>query len=473
MKTNKSILMIFVIFALTYCANQIKTAKTIQASEEISQYEKVLRGNTLEQGVGFPGLITVYDTPKEMYELLGTPREDMELPFTYFYDTGTFSITFVCEFNRKDMNFRIDQIHLDADPQKLILTAKGIGLGDKKADIINAYGPNFDTFWDGIAYWDDGIGFLLDDNDIVTKIVVYRIRKPEIPKWLEPQKYDEKLTSQEFMQMQMNVPSDWVKSGVDAECLIDFEPPDQSALLMASYAIEEENFTFDGFVQLEVALFVEENLIPEKDSWLEPDILKTFNANRGFIAQSVINKGTRRSYMLILEKERYPQQNFENYYYSFSLDIDQDTLNISIEPDEAEISLVSAIFRSIHLEGPLLPYLEQNDITTAHSDTILITLQNIINACIFKQLDELCRYISYKSIPTPLDPSNEDDLEMAASYLKQINDFFQGESYKALSLLTDEEEYTWFGLEIMNCNNEKAVFGFVQYGQEYLLGDID
>jgi len=473
MKIYKSTLIVCLIFALSYCASQVKTVKTIQTSEGISQYEKILRGNTLEQGVGFPGLITVYDTPKEMYELLGTPREDMELPFTYFYDTGAFSITFVCEFNRKDMNFRIDQIHLDADPQKLILTAKGIVLGDTKADIINAYGNHFETFTDGIAYLDDGIGFLLDDDDLVSKIVVYRIRKPEIPKWLEPQKYDGEMNSQEFMQMQMNVPSDWIKSGVNTECLIDFEPSDQTALLMASYAIEEQNFTFDGFVQLEVALFVEENLIPEKDRWLEPDVLKIFNANRGFIAQSVINEGARRSYMLILEKERYPQQNFENYYYSFSLDIDQDTLNISIEPDEAEISLVSAIFRSIHLDGSLLPYLEQNAITTAQSDAILITLQNIIDACVFKQLDELCEYVSYKSIPAPMDPSNENDLELAESYLRQINDFFQGKSYKALSLLTYDEEYTWFGLEIMNCNNEKAIFGFVQHGQEYLLGDID
>jgi hypothetical protein len=473
MNTNKSLLVIVVVFALSYCASQAKPVNTTQATEEIPQYEKVLCGHTLEQGVGFSDVITVYDTPKDMYELLGTPREDMEMPFTYFYDTGTFSVTFVCEFNRKDMNFRIDQIHLDADPHKLIPTAKGIRLGDIKADIIHAYGHDFETFTDGIAYWDDGIGFLLDDNDLVTKIVVYRIRKAEIPKWLESQQYNGKMISQEFMQMEMNTPADWIKSGIDAECLIDFEPPDQSAILLASYAIEDENFTFDGFVQLEVALFVEENLIPEKDRWLEPDILKRFNANRGFIAQSVINEGTRRSYMLILEKERYPQQNFENYYYSFSLDIDQDTLNISIEPDKSEIRLVSAIFRSIHLDGPLLPYLEQNDITTAHSEAILITLQSIIDACVFRQLDELCAYLSYKSIPTPLDPSNEDDLGMAESYLRQINDFFQGKSYKALSLLTYDEEYTWFGLEIMNCNNEKAIFGFVQHGQEYLLGDID
>jgi len=62
---------------------------------------------------------------------------------------------------------------------------------------------------------------------------------------------------------------------------------------------------------------------------------------------------------------------------------------------------------------------------------------------------------------------------MAASYLRQINVFFQGKFYKALSLLTDDKKYTWFGPEIMNCNNDKAIFGFIQYGQEYLLEDID
>ncbi|MCD6330192.1 MAG: hypothetical protein J7M10_07615 [Candidatus Cloacimonetes bacterium] len=469
MKLFRVILIIISISFLSYCVS----TQSIVSEKKIPQYEEVLKDHTIQQGVGFPGLVTVYDTPKEMYELLGTPREDMERPFTYFYDTGAFSLTFVCEFNRKDMNFRIDQIHLDEDPQQLLLTANGIGIGDTKDEVIDVYGPHFDAFTDGIAYWDEGIGFLLDNNDIVTKIVVYRLRKPEVPKWLEPQKYDGELSQQEFIQMQMNIPSDWIKSGVDAECLIEFEPPDHSAFLMASYAIEEENFTFDGFVQLEVALFIEKNLIPEKDRWLEPDILMTFNANRGFIAQSLINEGTRRSYMLILEKERYPQGLFENYYYSFSLDIDQDTLNFSIEPDENEVGLVSAIFRSIQLDDPLLPSLEENDITAPYSEAILITLQNIIDACVFKQLDVLCTNLSYKSLPAPLDPTNEEDLEMAESYRRQINNFFQGRHYKAISLLTDDEEYTWFGLEIMNHNNEKAIFGFVEYDQEYLLGDID
>jgi|GEM_PF-2047843 len=473
MKGNKLSIIFLGIVLLARCAAPVQTERYNEVEKTTPQYEKILSGKVLKAGVGFPELITVYDTPKEMYELLGTPREDMERPFTYFYDTGAFSITFMCEFNRKDMNFRIDQIHIEADPQQFILTEKGVGLGDMKSEVINDYGSHFDAFSDGIAYWDDGIGFLLDDNDIVTKIVVYKIRKPEIPKWLEPQKYDGEIISNELMQMQMSVPSDWIKSGVDAECLIDFEPPDQSALLMASYAIEDENFTFDGFVQLEVALFVEENLIPEKDRWLEPDILKMFNASRGFIAQSVMKEGTRHSYMLILEKERYPNKNLENYYHSFSLDIDQDTLNISIESDEVEIGLVSAIFRSIHLDGPLLPSLEKNAITTTHDDAILITLQNIIDACVFKQLDELCSYISYKSIPYPLNPTSEEDLEMADLYHRQINDFFQGRPYKAISLLTDDEEYTWFGLEIMNDNNQKAIFGFVQYDQKYLLGDID
>jgi len=35
----------------------------------------------------------------------------------------------------------------------------------------------------------------------------------------------------------------------------------------------------------------------------------------------------------------------------------------------------------------------------------------------------------------------------------QINDFFQGKHYSVVSLLTDEDEHTLFGLEIMNYNN--------------------
>jgi len=55
----------------------------------------------------------------------------------------------------------------------------------------------------------------------------------------------------------------------------------------------------------------------------------------------------------------------------------------------------------------------------------------------------------------------------------KINEFLQGRPYKAVFLLTEEEEQTWFGLEIMNYHNEKAIFGLVQYEQGYLLGDID
>lgn len=478
-KLNKVFLYLALLYALSQCAAPVQTETAMQTTNNIPQYENILAGNVLEAGLGFTDIITVYDTPKEMYELLGTPREDMDSPFTYFYDTGAFSITFVCEFNRKDMNFRIDQIHVDADPQKLIPTAKGITLGDSRRDVIKAYGEHFDIFTDGIAYLNDGIGFLLDENDNLIKIIVYRIRRQELPKWLEISEYDGEMTSHEFMQMKMDIPSDWIPTTIGSECIVDYEAPDGSTLLLVSHATEDDNFTFEGFVQLEQALFVEENFIPEKDRWLEPDILKMFNANQGYISQSVMNKGEKRSYMLILEKERYPDGEFQNNYYTISLDVTLDTLNISIEPDEVEVNLVSTVFRSTYLNGPLIPGLKGAESLDPEVEKILPSLGAIIDACVFRKIDVLCKNLldfdkAYdEDILQPLDYNNEDHKERAYRNMKRINNYFQAQDYTASYLGTDIDEFTWYGIEVTNASGEKATFGFVKYKQGYLLGDID
>lgn len=432
MKKNIIIFCIYLSFMLAYCATSPQKDHSAQSDLESPQYEQVLRGKILKAGVGFTGLVTVYDTPAVMHDLLGTPREDLEFPFTYFYDDGSFSITFACEFNRKDMNFRINQIILERDPDQLIKTSKGIALGDDIALVKEKYGKAYDEYSDGVVYPELGIGFIKDANDTIAEIIIYRIPKPELPKWLEYHLYPEELQRIEVLDMQIELPASWEEKIYQENSIAGYDDPETGASLLISKAYEDEHFSFVTFVYLQEAIFIEENLIPENDRLLTEDMLKYFGANRGYIAQSVSGDGTKRNYMMIFEKTRYPNNIYQDYYYTISLDIPLDTLNISIEPDEKEVELVSAIMRSISFNGPLLPELKNEETLQPETEAILPTLEAIITAAVFRDLEGLCAYLldfkrTYdEQIITPRSSNEEGILEEILDITKEINETFMG-----------------------------------------------
>jgi len=479
MKRNKIIFYICVVLILLSCATSVPQDHSEQSITTSPQYEKTLAGYTLEAGIGFVGLVTVYDTPALMHDLLGTPREDLEFPFTYFYDDGSFAITFNCEFNRKDMNFRIDQIILERDPEQLIKTSKGIALGDDIAMAKEKYGSAYDEYSDGVIYPDLGIGFIKNTEDTISEIIIYRVPKPELPKWLEYHFYLDKLQRIEVLDMQIEFPPSWDETVYQKNSIAGYDDSETGASLLISKAYEDENFSFVKFVYLQEAIFIEENLIPEKDRLLTKQILVDFGANQGYIAQSVSGDGTKRNYMMIFEKTRYPDDLYQDYYYTISLDIPLDSLNISIEPDEKEIELVSAIMTSISLNGPLLPECSNADSLGPEAVDILPSLEALISAAVFRDLEGLCAHLldfdrAYdEQIIAPRSRTKEGILEDILDITKEINEIFMAEDYTISYIGTDIDDLTWYGLEITNVLDEKIIMGFVKYEDRYLLGDID
>jgi len=481
MKSIKIIIFVFMILALSMCASKNKQnidPSQSQHKDEKPQYEQVLSGKKLQAGLGFVDLITVFDTPADMYDLLGTPYEDIEFPFNYFYEDGSFHITFIAEFTRKDMDFRLDMINLTYDPEGLLQTEKGIKLGDTRDKAIETYGDDYNEYTDGIVYHSLGIGFFVDEQNMIEELLIFRVPKPELPKWLEPAQHTGKLTSYNVLEMQIQIPSGWQEIVFQENVIAGYDTPDKTASLLLSKAYEDRNFTFESYVFLEEAIFVEENFIPEKDRWLTQDILTHFNANQGYISQSVA-QGEKRTYMLMLEKTRYPEHNYQNFYYTVSLDITLDTLDLHIEPDETEAALVSAIMRSVHLDGPLIPQLNNREPIESDAKKILPCLKEIINVCVFNRIDLLCDHVldfrkAYdENIIQPLDPQIDDHLEEALDIQMEISSFLMAQNYSISYLGTEEDDVLWYGLEITNVLDQKIILGFVTYEDRYLLGDID
>ncbi len=479
MKNRNIIICILMLFILVSCASSVQKVDKVRLEKNIPQYEQILSGKTLKAGVGFDGLVTVYDTPALMHDLLGTPREDMEFPFTYFFDDGSFAITFVCEFDRNDMNFHINQIILEQDPNQLITTEMGVALGNTIGFAKEMYGNSYDEYSDGIVYPDRGIGFIVDEEENISEIIIFRVPKSELPKWLEYHFYPGKLYRTQVLDMQIEFPPSWEETIYQQNSIAGYDDPETGASLLISKAYEDENFSFVKYVYLQEAIFIEENLIPEKDRLLTEDILTSFSANQGYIAQSVNSDDNTRNYMMIFEKTRYPNNSYQDYYYTISLDIPLDTLNVTIEPDEKEIELVSAIMRSISFNGPLLPELTNADSIGPIAESILPSLRAIIHAAVFRDLETVSTYIldfgkAYDDhIIRPLSDNDEDMLEQALDHAQEINEIFLAQDYSLHYLGTDVDDLTWYGIEITNVLDEKIVLGFVKYEDRYLLGDID
>jgi hypothetical protein len=101
------------------------------------RYAKVLKGKVLEEGKGFPGLVTLGQPTPAMYKLLGPGREDMNFPFWYFYDQGPWRLVVVAELANGEFRTRAIEVSGDKAPA----TAKGARVGDGADKITKLYGP--------------------------------------------------------------------------------------------------------------------------------------------------------------------------------------------------------------------------------------------------------------------------------------------------------------------------------------------
>jgi hypothetical protein len=124
-------------FLITLLPAQSKPSKGPTGPDD--RYVKVLAGKKLEEGKGFSE-IAVVGEPLSAAKILGYGREDMDWPFWYFYDKGSWQLT-LCAL--VDLPARKTTLHAvivagSGGPP----TTKGLKIGDPVAKATETYGPS-------------------------------------------------------------------------------------------------------------------------------------------------------------------------------------------------------------------------------------------------------------------------------------------------------------------------------------------
>jgi len=174
-----------------------------------TKYSEILTGEELVEGVGFPGIITVYNDLGKMYKLFGKPWENPEEPNTFYYHGGSFVFSYKTKKNILTNEPIIDMIGYCDDKNETIHTKRGIGIGDGFREVVETYGKEYEEIENIIKYNNLGVAFLLSDDKKVDEIVVFRINEPLLPPWHLPQPGKPKLTKKKFLGIEMGIPDDW------------------------------------------------------------------------------------------------------------------------------------------------------------------------------------------------------------------------------------------------------------------------
>jgi len=112
------------------------SAQAPQAPDD--RYVKQLAGKPLEEGKGFPGVIALGTPTPEMYKALGPGRENMDVPFWYFYDLGPWTLVVVAESDAETGQFVTRAIEISGG--KAPATKRGARIGDPIKKIVGLYG---------------------------------------------------------------------------------------------------------------------------------------------------------------------------------------------------------------------------------------------------------------------------------------------------------------------------------------------
>jgi hypothetical protein len=459
------------------------TGKGIKRKSDVPKYEDILEGKKLVAGEGFPGIITVNDNTADMFNLFGDAREDMEIPFTYYYEDGSFKLSFLATFHRKTMTYIIEGIMYYDDPGKKIKTKKGITLGDDLSKVTTHYGTDFIDYNDTKIYDNLGIAFGVDEAGKVSRIAVFRIQIPELPKWLEPHAYKEELKKQTVLDVEIEVPDEWVASTEEADYYEMFEDPTGTHAVSVTREPDDGTIYFVEWYLYIESMFGTENVIPEKDIRPPKETIKEMNVNNALLSQSVdfFDDTTRyRVYSVYMEKEHYDKDTVENYFYLVSLEMEQDPKTTMIEPDSTELAIASAVMTSISVPGPLYPNLEKVIPKDKKMKELTRVFTDLVEASVYKDAYGLCELIVNNETDTPnqwkepLDPNNDDHYGRALLVAQEIRHLLRGSPYSIEDLQVEKEsEGVWHVLSVKNGFGELSYFAFLPYNNSYLLGEIE
>ncbi|MFT5430479.1 MAG: hypothetical protein ACI9OJ_001154 [Myxococcota bacterium] len=138
-------------------------------------YDEVIRGKTLVEGLGFEGVLTVYDETTRMFKTLGQPREDPKYPEWYFYDFGTAKLTVRAKYT--DGKFLITFIRYARDENASVATNSGIRLGESAARIMARLGEPEKRGARSLEYPGRGVTYHIGKRSEVIGVTVYRPSK--------------------------------------------------------------------------------------------------------------------------------------------------------------------------------------------------------------------------------------------------------------------------------------------------------
>ena len=146
-----------------------------------AQYERALEDKVLTEGLGFEGVLTVYDETPRMFRSLGRdPIRSQKKGLEYTYNSGGFHVVVSAEY--QDGRFVIQKIQYSNDKQRRLRTERGIRLMDVGARVTDEYGDAGVRQERLLTYRDRGISFRLDENNRVIEIAVFRpVKRPQQP----------------------------------------------------------------------------------------------------------------------------------------------------------------------------------------------------------------------------------------------------------------------------------------------------
>lgn len=150
-----------------------------------AQYVAAVRGKALVEGLGFEGVLTVFDETPRMYRTLGQPRTYAEYPLWYFYDSGTFKVTIQAEWRNE--RFLVKSIRYTGDPARSIASNQGIRLGDPIGRVVEANGEAELVRGSDFIYASRGVTYHIGTQSTVIGVTVYRPHfKPLAPEVSPP-----------------------------------------------------------------------------------------------------------------------------------------------------------------------------------------------------------------------------------------------------------------------------------------------
>ncbi len=130
----------------------------------------------LIEGLGYEGILTVYDETPRMYRRLGTPRTDPKRPLWYFYDSGPFRLVVRAEY--RDSRFFVASIQAAGGERGRIVTNSGVRSGDPLRKVIDTHGEPERIEGQDYVYESRGVTYNVGKDSTIVGIVVYRPKGP-------------------------------------------------------------------------------------------------------------------------------------------------------------------------------------------------------------------------------------------------------------------------------------------------------